>query len=121
MEDLHLRSKGHGIAIRAASKAWTTGLFLLLTFQLLLCYLRVLYLSLPIRRSRVETMTFGEWAKESIPTGTLARWTTFDAVWADFTMSVLVPLFSAVCTASENDILEHPVEEFLGVWPTSFI
>lgn len=37
-----------------------------------------------------------------------------DLAWRDFTYTVLLPLFSAVCTAPEEDVLQHPVEEFLG-------
>lgn len=34
--------------------------------------------------------------------------------WGEYAFTVLLPLFSAVCTAPEDDVLRHPVEEFLG-------
>jgi hypothetical protein len=37
-----------------------------------------------------------------------------DKYWRTFTQDVCVPLFSAVCMASRNDVENHPAEEFLG-------
>ncbi|KAG7450733.1 uncharacterized protein BT62DRAFT_1072763 [Guyanagaster necrorhizus] len=109
-----------GLTLRAASKAWTTGLFVLWSIHVLFCYLRLLWLSIPVVRSAgIETMTYKAWVKQTHPTGLLARWTGFDDVWTEFTHAIMVPLFSAVCTAPEQEILDHPVEEFLDyIWLT---
>lgn len=101
--------------IRVALKAWTLAMFVLITAQLLVCYLRLLFLSIPfLRSSRLKKMCFKDWAIETIPQGTIARWVTLDLAWKDFTEFVLLPLFSAVCTASLRDVAEHPIEELLG-------
>lgn len=115
MDGPRLGTKEQGLAIRAATRAWRVGVFALLTLQLALCYLRILLHALPLWRSeRLERMTFGEWAEETVPRGLLASWTGMDTAWRDFTQSVLAPLFSAVCTAPVEDVIQHPVEEFLG-------
>lgn len=92
-------------------------MFLLVTAHVAICYLRLLLFALPFWRGNalgVETTTFGEWAERTVPTGVLARWSGFDMAWRNFTHTVLVPLFSAVCTAPAEDVLRHPMEEFLG-------
>ncbi|KAK0446416.1 splicing factor, Prp19-binding domain-containing protein [Desarmillaria tabescens] len=109
-----------GLALQAASKAWTIGLFVIWSIHILLCYLRLLWLSIPmVRSSEVETMTYKDWVKKTHPTSLLAKWTGFEEVWTEFTHTIMVPLFSAVCTAPEQEILDHPVEEFLDyIWLT---
>jgi hypothetical protein len=39
-----------------------------------------------------------------------------DLAWRDYTQTVLLPLFSAICTAPDIEVQCHPVEEFLGVF-----
>ncbi|KAK0456909.1 splicing factor, Prp19-binding domain-containing protein [Armillaria borealis] len=109
-----------GLTLRAAAKAWTIGLFVIWSIHILLCYLRLLWLSIPIVRSPgIETMTYKAWVEKTRPTGLLAKWTGFEQVWAEFTHAIMVPLFSAVCTAPEQEVLDHPVEEFLDyIWLT---
>ncbi|KAJ3986320.1 hypothetical protein F5890DRAFT_1005281 [Lentinula detonsa] len=104
----------------AAAEAYVYGIFLLMCIKLLILYIRVLLLSIPIFRPQdVEEMTFRTWSTSMIPRGSLARWTSLDLAWMEFTQAVLVPLFSAVCTAPESDIYDHPVEEFLDyMWLT---
>ncbi len=105
-----------GLTGRAVASAWTMGVFALWTLQLLLCYLRLLWLSIPFTRPPgIESMTYATWVRDTAPTDLLSRWTGFDIAWADFTRVILIPLFSAVCTAPEKEILEHPVEEMLGM------
>ncbi|KAF9014759.1 hypothetical protein BDZ89DRAFT_1076325 [Hymenopellis radicata] len=109
-----------GLTGKAAANAWTMGVFALWTFQLLLCYLRLLCLSVPFTRPPgIESMTYATWVRDTTPTSLLSRWTGFDIAWANFTRVILIPLFSAVCTAPEKEILEHPVEEMLDyIWLT---
>ncbi|KAK0208047.1 splicing factor, Prp19-binding domain-containing protein [Desarmillaria ectypa] len=109
-----------GLTLRAASKAWTIGLFVIWSIHILFCYLRLLWLSIPmVRSSGIETMAYKDWVKKTHPTGLLAKWTGFEQVWTEFTHAIMVPLFSAVCTAPEQEILDHPVEEFLDyIWLT---
>ncbi|KAF5377215.1 hypothetical protein D9615_006398 [Tricholomella constricta] len=118
-EPYHL-TKGRGFFVRALTRAWTLGLFVLMTMHITLCYLRMLFHALPFwRTDALETTTFGEWAEQTVPTSFLARWTGMDSAWRDYTHTVLLPLFSAVCTAPEEDVLQHPVEEFLDyIWLT---
>jgi microfibrillar-associated protein 1 len=81
----------------------------------------MLFLSVPIWRSNdVEETSFAEWAERTAPTGALARWLGMDLVWRDYTQTVLLPLFSAICTAPDEDVLRHPAEEFLGEIPFYF-
>ncbi|KAG5646861.1 hypothetical protein DXG03_001937 [Asterophora parasitica] len=112
-EPYHL-TKGQGYLVRAATRAWTLGLFVFITVHITICYLRMLFYALPFWRTGAsETTTFEEWAAQTVPTGLVARWTGLDLAWKDYTHTVLLPLFSAVCTAPEEDVLRHPVEEFL--------
>ncbi|KAI0271608.1 splicing factor, Prp19-binding domain-containing protein [Gloeopeniophorella convolvens] len=49
----------------------------------------------------------------------LARAAGLDARWRAFVQDVCAPLFSAVCTASGDDVAAHPAEEFLDfIWRT---
>ncbi|KAJ3849304.1 splicing factor, Prp19-binding domain-containing protein [Lentinula lateritia] len=103
-----------------ASGAYAYGIFTLMCFQLLILYIRVLFLSIPIFRPQdVEEMTFRTWSALTTPRGFIAEWTMLDLAWVEFTQDLLVPLFSAVCTAPESNIYDHPVEEFLDyIWLT---
>ena len=117
LDEPYLRTKGRGFLARAMIKAWMVGLFVCLTTYITICYLRMLLLALPIWRSAaIDTTTFGEWAEQTVPTNTFARWTGMDMAWRDYTQTVLLPLFSAICTAPDDDVLQHPVEEFLGIY-----
>jgi len=48
------------------------------------------------------------------PKSLFAKWIGMDTAWKDYVALVLVPIFSAVCTSPAADIMDHPVEEFLG-------
>jgi len=118
MHDVHI--KEDNFLIRATVRLWTRVMFAFWALQILYCYIRLLFLSIPfVRPSRIEFMTFGEWAKRTIPKGILARLAMLDTAWINFTDHVMLPLFSAVCTAPRENVLEHPMEEFLGTFPTS--
>lgn len=94
----------------------TWFLFISMTLQLVLCYIVTLLYSLPFwRSSNIPTMTFEDWAKDTTPKNCLLKWIGLDAVWKDYIETTLIPLFSAVCTAPAEDVLNHPVEEFLGM------
>ncbi|KIK70345.1 hypothetical protein GYMLUDRAFT_147561 [Collybiopsis luxurians FD-317 M1] len=114
------KGKTSSFAAYAACQIYVYGIFALVCFRLLILYVRILILSIPVLRPhRVEEMTFRAWSEHMVPRGFLARWTMLDIAWVEFTQSVLVPLFSAVCTAPENSVYEHPVEEFLDyIWLT---
>ncbi|KAG6902997.1 hypothetical protein C0995_008570 [Termitomyces sp. Mi166 len=118
-EPYHL-TKGKGFLTRAFTRVWTVSLFVLLTLYIGVCYVRMLFYSLPFWRPKwIHKMTFEEWAKWTIPKDIFSKWTGMDLAWIDYTQSVLLPLFSAVCTAPEEDVLRHPVEEFLDyIWLT---
>jgi hypothetical protein len=108
-------TKGRVFLVRAFTKAWTLGFFVYLTTCITICFLRMLLLSLPMWRSNdVKTTSFEEWAEQTVPTSMLARLIGMDSAWRDYTQTVLLPLFSAICTAPDVDVQRHPVEEFLG-------
>ncbi|KAJ7748473.1 hypothetical protein DFH07DRAFT_829807 [Mycena maculata] len=116
LRDLHLYRKG----CRAVTRAFALGLFILSAIQLLVCYVRLIFFALPpARPKRLNTLTFEAWAAETVPRNFIARALGFDAIWRSFTHDVLIPLFSAVCTAPEEAINAHPVEDFLDyIWLT---
>ncbi|KAF8640701.1 hypothetical protein AX17_000357 [Amanita inopinata Kibby_2008] len=99
---------------------WTLWTFLVMSVTLLFCYLRTLYHAVPaLRPERWKTMTFSSWADETVPRNVIARRLGIDVAWRAYTHTTLLPLFSAVCTASREDVLSHPVEEFLDyIWLT---
>jgi hypothetical protein len=100
---------------RTVTRVFALGLFILSTLQLFLCYMRLILLALPAMRcKRLNVLTFEEWAAETIPQHFVARVLGFDSTWRSFTQDVLIPLFSAVCTAPEEAVNTHPVEDFLG-------
>jgi microfibrillar-associated protein 1 len=96
--------------------------FAMFVFQIALNSLRLLCLSLLFWRPKnIENMTFAQWAEYTVPNRYLARLTGWDASWRDFTQTILTPLFSAVCTTSEEVVMEHPVEEMLGTYRSHFL
>lgn len=96
-------------------KLWGTGLFVILTVQLALCYALTIWHSIPIwRPKKISTMTLGEWATDVAPTGGFAKWLGMDVAWGDYMETILLPLMSGMTTAPEADVLDHPVEEILG-------
>ena len=71
--------------------------------------------AIPFRLQETEKgMTLRQWRDATTPTSLLSKLFGLDCRWRDFVEQVIVPLFSAVCTAGSEDIWEHPVEEFLG-------
>ncbi|KAJ7239038.1 hypothetical protein B0H12DRAFT_1025418 [Mycena haematopus] len=116
LQDLHLYQKEHHVWARA----FAMGLFILSTVQLFVCYMRLIFFALPALRSkRHNRLTFEEWVAETTPSHFIWRLFRFDTTWISFTQDVLVPLFSAVCTAPKDVIDAHPVEDFLDyVWLT---
>ncbi|KZV95595.1 FAD/NAD(P)-binding domain-containing protein [Exidia glandulosa HHB12029] len=100
--------------------AW--GFFVLSTLELLWCQVRLCVLSAPwFRPDALSTLTFEEWASRTTPRGFVSRCIGLDQSWTTFVHDILVPLFSAICTAGSEDVLRHPVPEFLEyVWLTMF-
>ena len=126
-----------GFALAVLRDLHAYGLFALSTLLLVLFYLRLVVLALPIhipdllhvpftlysvptrwvpvpRRPTNRYMTLLEWTEATTPRGRIVRWLEIDVRWQLFVEDVLVPLFSAVCTAPRESVWEHPVEEFLG-------
>ncbi|KAJ7119899.1 hypothetical protein C8R43DRAFT_1099128 [Mycena crocata] len=116
MRDMHLSRKGHRLLTRAVA----LGLFLLSAAQLLICFMRLVFFAIPVvRPKRTNTLTFEEWAAETVPRGVVAKTFGFDSTWRSFTQDVLIPLFSAICTVPEETVNAHPVEDLLDcVWLT---
>ncbi|KAJ6569594.1 hypothetical protein B0H19DRAFT_1136161 [Mycena capillaripes] len=116
MQDLHLYQKGH----RIITRAFGLGLFILSAVQLFVCYMRLIFLALPaVRSKRYNDMTFEEWIAATVPSNFVARILRLDTLWKSFTQDVLIPLFSAVCTAPKELVNAHPAEDFLDyIWLT---
>jgi hypothetical protein len=96
-------------------RLWSSGLFLYLTMQLIICYLITLYHSLPVWRPKdIPDITFAEWTARTTPRSYLARICRMDTAWEHYVQTVLIPLVSAVCTSPAEDVMIHPVEEVLG-------
>ncbi|KAJ6501487.1 hypothetical protein C8R47DRAFT_228701 [Mycena vitilis] len=116
MQDMHLYQKGH----RFVTRAFALGLFILSTVQLFVCYIRLISFALPaVRSKRHNTVTFEEWAADTVPSNFVARTLRLDTSWKSFTQDVLIPLFSAVCTAPKEVINTYPMEDFLDyIWLT---
>ena len=94
---------------------WTWLLFFCVTFQQIFCFLITIFYSLPICRYKgLEDVVFRDWVVQVAPKSLFARWIGMDTAWKDYVALVLVPIFSAVCTSPAADIMDHPVEEFLG-------
>lgn len=104
-----------GAVASFADWVWSSMLFIYMSFHLVLCYLITLYHSLPLcRHQRLKSMIFKDWLVSVKPDGIISRFMGLDVAWLDYVQHILIPLFSAVCTAPEDDVLHHPVEEFLG-------
>ena len=90
-------------------------LFGLYAVQLLFNFVRLGILSIPVFYSRTSIETFRQWTERTTPSGFLARLTGADASWLSFVHEIVLPLFSAVCTASDEDVYNHPAAEILGM------
>ncbi|KAF8491303.1 hypothetical protein JB92DRAFT_3006578 [Gautieria morchelliformis] len=108
----------YGLARDFANTLLSTFYFTLATILILFIYLRLLVLASPVFRPE-PPVTFHQWVSQTTPTGIFARWTRLDAFWCEFSRAILLPMFSAVCTAPEEDVHAHPMAEFLEyIWVT---
>jgi microfibrillar-associated protein 1 len=91
-----------------------------LTLHFLNSYLRWVFLSVPIVRAwykQPEDESLREWADRNTPNGWFSRWLGADKSWRDFMASLIVPMFSCICTATREDIWDYPVVDILDfVW-----
>ena len=101
------------LALDFGNKVIAFFYFALGTMAMLFFYFRLLLLASPLFRPD-PSVTFHQWVSQTTPKGIFARWTCLDASWHEFAQQVLVPIFSAVCTAPEEDVYAHPMAEFLG-------
>ncbi|KAF8323145.1 hypothetical protein DL93DRAFT_2147213 [Clavulina sp. PMI_390] len=88
---------------------------LLFLFHLALFFLRLHALSVPMLFRQDSTETLAEWTSRTAPSNWIARAIGLDTAWLNFVDFIVVPLFSAVCTAPAQDIYQHPVNEILGM------
>ncbi|KDQ30290.1 hypothetical protein PLEOSDRAFT_1111236 [Pleurotus ostreatus PC15] len=104
--------------LRTITWIWCWGLYAAMIPPLAICYLRLLCMSMPFLRSKdIKNMTFKEWTSRSTPKGMVSKFLSLDVAWKQFVSEVMVPLFLAVCTTSEDDMMEHPIEEILDyIW-----
>jgi hypothetical protein len=85
--------------------------------SLALIFVRLQLLASPwLRGKGAKKLSWAQWAESMTPRGPLATMTRLDVQWRTFIQDVCVPLFSAVCTAPQNDVENHPAEELLGVF-----
>lgn len=96
----------------SASNLFAQISFLASATVLLLNYFRVIVLACPLFQGR--DTTFGAWVESNCPRNPLARLLRFDTSWRILCYDILLPLFSGICTASREEILNHPVLDFLG-------
>ncbi|KEP46156.1 microfibrillar-associated protein [Rhizoctonia solani 123E] len=91
--------------------------WLFATLVLVIHYIRLLFLSRPASRTPTHLCreTLRAWTQRTTRQNFIFRILGWEAFVAD----VIVPLFSAVCTASIADVWEHPVAEILDyTWLT---
>ncbi|KAI0035259.1 splicing factor, Prp19-binding domain-containing protein [Vararia minispora EC-137] len=90
------------------------------TFLMLCLWLRLVILCAPLFRPKdIKEITWEEWVERHIPCGPISRWTGFAAAWNSFVEDLCVPMFSGICSATREDVLQHPAEEFLDFnWKT---
>jgi len=104
-------------------EGWITSIPYLLVFAfwtlcMFISYLRLIRLSSPIYRKwrpAGKEERLDEWMERTRPYGRFGNFLRIDRAWEDFVRSMIIPLFSAVCTAPEEDIWAHPVSEILGM------
>lgn len=90
-------------------KLWTWVVFILMTMETLFCFLMSVIHAAPFFRSlELENKSFGEWAEDVTPSNFLARWFGLDVVWQSYVRDVMIPMWSGMCTATEDDILNYP-------------
>lgn len=78
-------------------------------------FLRLQFLASPwLRGKNTRELSWAAWAEGMTPRGPFAKLTGLDVRWHAFMQDLCLPLFSAVCTAPQEDIEEHPAEEILG-------
>lgn len=95
------------------SKLTTQFIFLLGVLEILINFIRLVIHSAPFIRP-AGSVTFREWSATSRPNSTLSKWLGLRSSWDNFVEAILIPTFSAICTASREDVLDHPIEELLG-------
>lgn len=99
---------------------WSWTVFVLMTMETLLCFLMSAFYAAPFLRSAdLEEKSFGQWAEEVTPKSLLARWIGLDIAWKSYVRDVMIPMWSGMCTATVDDILNYPAVEFLDfIWLT---
>jgi microfibrillar-associated protein 1 len=96
-------------------KMWTYAIFMFMTMQVLFCFLMSVVHAAPFLRPHgIEDKSFEKWAEDAKPTNFVARWMGLDLAWQAYVRDVMLPLWSGMCTATEQDILNYPAVEFLG-------
>jgi microfibrillar-associated protein 1 len=104
--------------VRILTDPVTRVLSSLLAMLLIFCFfIRLNLLCIPMIWRHDSPETLREWTSRTTPTSAMARWTRLDDRWRAFVRDVVLPLFSAVCTAPEEDVYEHPINEILGESP----
>lgn len=99
---------------------WAWAVFIFMTLETLFCFLMSAIHAAPFLRSpEIQDKSFGEWAQEVTPNSFIARWIGLDVVWQTYVRDVMVPMWSGMCTATAEDILNYPAEEFLGKYQYS--
>ncbi|KAH8834886.1 hypothetical protein DL96DRAFT_1701903 [Flagelloscypha sp. PMI_526] len=76
---------------------------------------RYIFLSIPLWKTpEIQTLTFEQWVVKTRWDNFLTRLLRLDVAWDAFCFDILCPLYAAVCTAPQEAMLVHPVEDFLG-------
>ncbi|KXN89800.1 hypothetical protein AN958_04804 [Leucoagaricus sp. SymC.cos] len=94
---------------------WSWLVFAFMTLETIFCFLVSAIYAAPFFRSAdIENKSFGEWADEATPRNLLARLIGLDCAWRSYVRDIMVPMYSAMCTATSEDILSYPAVDFLG-------
>ncbi len=104
----------HGTLQRA--RAWLVFFFsfALSMASLAFIFFRLQLLASPCLRGSSKELSWGQWVELMTPRGRMSRMVGLDKHWRTFMQDVCIPLFSALCTAPQNDVENHPAEEYLG-------
>lgn len=89
-------------------------IYVFFMLQLFYHFIRLHALSIPMIYRHDSNETLGEWTRRTTPSNFVARVLGMDIAWLNFVDEVVVPLFSAVCTATSDNVYKHPVNEILG-------
>jgi hypothetical protein len=96
-------------------KMWTYVIFVFVAMEILFCFLWSAVHAAPFLRPHdIDDKSFGQWAEDVKPINFIARWIGLNVAWQAYVRDVMIPMWSGMCTVTEQDIFEYPAAGFLG-------